>query len=182
MDESLTLEEMLQFVTNLTHMEKSVKDIENYIKELDHGDRKTSGIFPQFLYCYLMFEGKKKARRRMRELGAQLFQDLRRLAENGINPRLNDRLDGLLDRPFDWSMKEATGTTSGYLKETFQFLEETFEKLRVLKMSDQLISEAIFATYQHIGRDFHSLGFEYLFHFHFNQHKIPKQAFLFSKN
>ncbi|CBY31642.1 unnamed protein product [Oikopleura dioica] len=137
MDESLTLEEMLQFVTNLTHMEKSVKDIENYIKELDHGDRKTSG--------------KKKARRRMRELGAQLFQDLRRLAENGINPRLNDKLDGLLDRPFDWSMKEATGTTSGYLKETFQFLDETFEKLRVLKMSDQLISEAIFATYQHIG-------------------------------
>ena len=43
MDESLTLEEMLQFVTNLTHMDKSVKDIENYIKELDHGDRKTSG-------------------------------------------------------------------------------------------------------------------------------------------
>jgi hypothetical protein len=119
----------------------------------------------------------------MRELGAQLFQDLRRLAENGINPRLNDRLDGLLDRPFDWSMKEATGTTSGYLKETFQFLEETFEKLRVLKMSDQLISEAIFATYQHIGRDFHSLGFENLVLFHdLNQHKIPKQAFLFSKN
>jgi hypothetical protein len=75
----------------------------------------------------------------------------RRLAENGINPRLTDKLAGLLDRPFDWSMKEATGTTSGYLKETFQFLEETFEKLRVLKMSDQLISEAIFATYQHIG-------------------------------
>lgn len=137
MDESLTLEEMLQFVTNLSHMEKSVKDIETYIKELDHGDRKTSG--------------KKKARRRMRELGAQLFQDLRRLAENGINPRLNDKLDVLLDKPFDWSIKEATGTTSSYLRLTFQFLEETFEQLRQLKMSDQLISEAIFATYQHIG-------------------------------
>ena len=48
-------------------------------------------------------------------------------------------------------MKEATGTTSVYLKETFVFLEDTFSNLRVLKMSDQLISDAIFATYQHIG-------------------------------
>ena len=48
-------------------------------------------------------------------------------------------------------MKEASGTTSVYLKETFVFLEDTFSNLRQLKMSDQLISDAIFATYQHIG-------------------------------
>lgn len=77
-DHNLTLEEILQFVTNLSHMEKSVKDIELYIKELDLGDRKTSG--------------KNKARRRMRELGTQLFQDMRRQAENGINPKINDKV------------------------------------------------------------------------------------------
>jgi len=48
-------------------------------------------------------------------------------------------------------MKEASGTTSTYLRETFQFLENTFANLRELKMSEQLISDAIFATYQHIG-------------------------------
>ena len=48
-------------------------------------------------------------------------------------------------------MKEASGTTSSYLRETFTFLEETFANLRELKMSEQLISDAIFATYQHIG-------------------------------
>ena len=77
-ESTLTLEEILQFVTNLQHMEKSVKDIEIYIKELDLGDRKTSG--------------KNKARRRMRELGTQLFQDMRRQAENGINPKINDKV------------------------------------------------------------------------------------------
>ena len=55
MDESLTLEEMLQFVTNLTHMEKSVKDIETYIKELDHGDRKTSGFTRKYVSLIRFF-------------------------------------------------------------------------------------------------------------------------------
>ena len=33
----------------------------------------------------------------------------------------------------------------------FQFLEETFNNLRELGMSNELITEAIFATYQHVG-------------------------------
>ena len=60
MDESLTLEEMLQFVTNLTHMEKSVKDIETYIKELDHGDRKTSGFTRKYDSYLSFFKGKRR--------------------------------------------------------------------------------------------------------------------------
>ena len=60
-------------------------------------------------------------------------------------------MDDKLRYPFDWTMKEASGTTSTYLRETFQFLENTFANLRELKMSEQLISDAIFATYQHIG-------------------------------
>ena len=47
----------------------------------------------------------------MREIGAQLFGDLRRQAESVISAKINDELDTKLRHKFDWSMVEARGIT-----------------------------------------------------------------------
>ena len=46
----------------------------------------------------------------MREIGAQLFCDIRRQAESIINPKINIELDLKLKQKFDWQMKDARGT------------------------------------------------------------------------
>ena len=58
-----------------------------------------------------MSPGGKRAPRRMREIGAQLFGDLRRQAESVISAKINDELDTKLRHKFDWSMVEARGIT-----------------------------------------------------------------------
>ena len=52
----------------------------------------------------------------MREIGKQLFEDIRRQAESIINPKINDELDLKLKYKFDWQMNECLGTSrSGIL-------------------------------------------------------------------
>lgn len=87
----------------------------------------------------------------MSEVGSQVFADLRRQAEQVINPMINGKLDEKLSQPFNFQMKEPLGKTSPYLTDAFQFLEKAFTKLKGLQMSNELIQEAVFATYQHVG-------------------------------
>ena len=47
----------------------------------------------------------------MREIGKQLFEDIRRQAESIINPKINDELDLKLKYKFDWQMNECLGTS-----------------------------------------------------------------------
>ena len=52
-----------------------------------------------------------RAPRRMREIGAQLFGDLRRQAEGVISGKINEELDEKIKCKFEWSMLEARGIT-----------------------------------------------------------------------
>ena len=63
---------------------------------------------------------KGKARKRMSEVGSQVFADLRRQAEQVINPMINEKLDEKLSQPFNFQMKESLGKTSPYLIDAFQ--------------------------------------------------------------
>ena len=56
-------------------------------------------------------EASRRAPRRMREIGKQLFEDIRRQAESIINPKINDELDLKLKYKFDWQMNECLGTS-----------------------------------------------------------------------
>ena len=47
----------------------------------------------------------------MREIGAQLFGDLRRQAESVISGKINEELDEKIKCKFEWSMLEARGIT-----------------------------------------------------------------------
>ena len=47
----------------------------------------------------------------MREIGAQLFGDLRRQAEGVISGKINEELDEKIKCKFEWSMLEARGIT-----------------------------------------------------------------------
>jgi len=135
----LTLNQILQFVTNLSYMEKSVRDVETNIRS--HSTDKFS-------------EASRRAPRRMREIGKQLFEDIRRQAESIINPKINDELDLKLKYKFDWQMNECLGTSSPYLKEAYKFLEKVFDNLRTIHMRDELINDVYFGAYQHIGFSF----------------------------
>ena len=63
---------------------------------------------------------KGKARKRMSEVGSQVYADLRRQAEQVINPMINEKLDEKLSQPFNFQMKESLGKTSPYLLDAFQ--------------------------------------------------------------
>ena len=71
-------------------MERSVRDVEHYIRKMTT----SSSSAP--------------APRRMREIGAQLFADLRRQAEGAIGPKINVELDAKVKCPFEWGMIEGT--------------------------------------------------------------------------
>ena len=74
---------------------------------------------------------KGKARKRMSEVGTQVFADLRRQAEQVINPMINEKLDEKLSQPFNFQMKEPLGKTSPYLTDAF-------------KVNDSLITEWVY--------------------------------------
>ena len=63
---------------------------------------------------------KGKARKRMSEVGTQVFADLRRQAEQVINTMINEKLDEKLSQPFNFQMKEPLGKTSPYLTDAFK--------------------------------------------------------------
>ena len=90
----------------------------------------------------------------MREIGAQLFGDLRRQAESVISAKINDELDTKLRHKFDWSMVEARGITSPYVKDAFDFVDKIFAHLTSLGMRAELLNDIYFDTYQHIGFSF----------------------------
>ena len=56
----------------------------------------------------------------MSEVGSQVYADLRRQAEQVINPMINEKLDEKLSQPFNFQMKESLGKTSPYLLDAFQ--------------------------------------------------------------
>ena len=56
----------------------------------------------------------------MSEVGSQVFADLRRQAEQVINPMINEKLDEKLSQPFNFQMKESLGKTSPYLIDAFK--------------------------------------------------------------
>ena len=60
-------------------------------------------------------EASRRAPRRMREIGKQLFEDIRRQAEAIINPKINSEIDLRLKYKFDWQMNECLGTSRSVL-------------------------------------------------------------------
>ena len=99
-ERTVSLEASLQLITNLIHMDKSIKDVESYVKVYD-------SVFSVFRFDFL---GNRQARGYNYDvdelLHCRFFADLQRQSDQLVKPKINDRLDAKLRASFDMQLHE----------------------------------------------------------------------------